>query len=328
MRRVAAAIALVAVAFAASAVLIRLGWRRDAIPPPPVREMGPVRVVASKRSTLGALPAVPQPDASSAVRIVCGCDSATAGRYLARASALRSISRRRDLSPGDVAALMGYLVATNDTMGASRTAGLKNDVLNLLRNQDEVPRDLAQVLVEMIECGEYDATITDYCIQHLGAMWRDFAGEGEKAQVRAALVAAASRRDLAYAGTALFALADEPGPSQFARGRLRALTVSLLRDESANELARISAIQLAGRSGYKEALPSVRRILSASRPPTVLAMASVGALGSLGGPEDVPLLEELRDSGGVRLRPAVESALARTGKRLAEGGVSDAAARD
>jgi len=48
-------------------------------------------------------------EASAAVAIVCGADSATADRYEARNDALRSIARRRDLPEGDVVALMDYL---------------------------------------------------------------------------------------------------------------------------------------------------------------------------------------------------------------------------
>ena len=73
--------------------------------------------------------------ASRAVAIVCGMDEATADRYEARNDALRSVARRMDLAKGDVDALMAYLRSQDDSMRVERVAALKNDVMNLLRNQ-------------------------------------------------------------------------------------------------------------------------------------------------------------------------------------------------
>ena len=55
-------------------------------------------------------------EASTAVAIVCGADSATADRYEARNDALRSIARRRDMSEKDVAALIAYLRTADNAM--------------------------------------------------------------------------------------------------------------------------------------------------------------------------------------------------------------------
>ena len=80
--------------------------------------------------------------ASRAVAIVCGEDAATAGRYVARNDALRSIARWRDLEKGDVDALLAYLRSQDDSMRVERVAALKNDIMNLLRNQDPPPKEL------------------------------------------------------------------------------------------------------------------------------------------------------------------------------------------
>src|SRR5574344_504698 len=82
--------------------------------------------------------------ASAAVAIVCGADSATADRYEARNDALRSIARRRDLAKGDVDALLAYLRRADDAMRVERVAALKNDVMNLLRNQEPPVEGLAE----------------------------------------------------------------------------------------------------------------------------------------------------------------------------------------
>ena len=73
---------------------------------------------------------------TAAVGIVCGRDKATADRYEARNDALRSIARKRDLEKDDVAALLAYLCKADNAMRVERVAALKNDVMNLLRNQE------------------------------------------------------------------------------------------------------------------------------------------------------------------------------------------------
>ena len=119
--------------------------RRQHVPPPEVpvaQKPAEVRVKAVERKAEpmdnGEVAA-----ASGAVAIVCGEDAATAGRYEARNDALRSIARRRDLLEDDVAALMAYLRRADDAMRVERVAALKNDVMNLLRNQGQKGQSLS-----------------------------------------------------------------------------------------------------------------------------------------------------------------------------------------
>ena len=86
-------------------------------------------------------------EASSAVAIVCGADPTTADRYEARNDALRSIARRRNLPKNDVDALLVYLRKADSAMRPERVAALKNDVMNLLRNQEPPPKGLAETLI-------------------------------------------------------------------------------------------------------------------------------------------------------------------------------------
>ena len=125
--------------------------RRQPLPPPDVpvaASPAEVRVKAVERNPAVAAAA---PDASRAVAIVCGADEATADRYEARNDALRSIARRRDLAKGDVDALLGYLRRADDAMRVERVAALKNDVMNLLRNQEPPVEGLAETLMAMID---------------------------------------------------------------------------------------------------------------------------------------------------------------------------------
>ena len=137
---------------AAVGVVVASRNHRQPAPPPDVpvaASPAEVRVKAVERK--------PEPmdhevvEVSTAVAIVCGMDEATADRYEARNDALRSIARRRDLAKGDVDALLGYLRSADDAMRVERVAALKNDVMNLLRNQEPPVEGLAETLIAMIE---------------------------------------------------------------------------------------------------------------------------------------------------------------------------------
>src|SRR5574344_1706081 len=138
--------------------------RRQPLPPPDVSvaaSPAEVRVKAVERK--------PEPtdheviEASAAVAIVCGADSATADRYEARNDALRSIARRRDLLEDDVAALMAYLRRADDAMRIERVAALKNDVMNLLRNQEPPVEGLAEMLIAMIGDQKGQSILIQHC---------------------------------------------------------------------------------------------------------------------------------------------------------------------
>ena len=245
--------------------------------------------------------------------MVCG-ECAIADRYDVRNDALRSIARRRDLPEDDVAALMDYVASTNFAMRVEREAALKNDVLNLLRDQKHQPEGLADLLLDMVASRQYAPVIIDYCIQHLGAMAGSISDDQMKARIRETFVTSAKDIGEAYSGTALYSLAEMQNKSKSGSDELRRLTVAAC-GESANPIARISAIQLAGERGYREVLPTLRDVLAGGRRDAVLDMAVVGSIGLMGDANDVHLLGSFCSRGGRRLKPAVDSALLRIKER-------------
>ena len=252
--------------------------------------------------------------ASYAIDILCGANGATDNRYEARNDALLSIARRRDLTEEDVTALMEYVAATDCVMRVEREAALKNDVLNLLRNQKHQPEGLADLLLDMVASKQYAPVVVDYCIQHLGAMVGSVSDDPTKARIRETLVAAAEDIGETYSGTALYSLAEMPNKSKSESDELRRLTVAAC-GESANPIARISAIQLAGERGCRETLPMLRGILAGTRRDAVLDMAVVGSVGLMGDANDVQLLESFRARGGRRLNAAIDAAVRRIKER-------------
>lgn len=299
---------------AAVGVVVASRNHRQPAPPPdvPVAALpAEVRVKAVERK--------PEPtdheviEASAAVAIVCGADSATADRYEARNDALRSIARRRDLPEKDVAALIAYLRTADNAMRIERVAALKNDVMNLLRNQDPPPKDLAGTLIGIFEGGKHPPVVIDYCIQHLGAMLDELDEKG-RLRVRAVLAKAAKRTKQPYAGTALYSLAEDARATPAQDKELKGLALALCKPE-ANHAARIAAIQLAGERGFADALPVLRETLSAPSRDAVLDIAAIGSVGLLGSAVDIPLVESVAASGGRRYAVAANAAIGRIKNR-------------
>ena len=280
-----------------------------------------VRVKAVERNPAVAAAA---PDASRAVATVCGADEATADRYEARNDALRSIARRRDLPKADVDALMAYLRSRDNAMRVERVAALKNDVMNLLRDQEPPVEGLAETLMGMLEGNSparssptrpHPPAVLDYCVQHLGAMVNGL-DDAPRRRVRGVLVKAARQTKLPYAGTALYSLAEDRRATPAQESELKRLTLALCRPE-ADGVARVAAIQLAGQRGYGEALPLLREALSGQRRDAVLDMVSIGTLGLLGDESDIPLLESVLQRNRRRYEAASNAAVKRISARKA-----------
>ena len=247
------------------------------------------------------------PTVSDAVAIVCGMDEATADRYEARNDALRSIVRRRNLPEKDVAALMAYLRRADDAMRVERVAALKNDVMNLLRNQEPPVEGLAETLIAMIEGKKHPPAVLDYCIQHLGAVVNEL-DDAKRSRVREVLVGAAREKTKPYAGTALYSLAEDKRATAAQEGELKRLMLDLCKP-GVNNVARIAAVQLAGQRGYVEALPILRDTLSGEKRDAVLDTVCIGSIGLLGTADDIALIERFK--GDARRSAAVEAAIKR-----------------
>ena len=222
-------------------------------------------------------------------------------------------------------------------MRVERVAALKNDVMNLLRNQDPPPKGLAETLIAMIEgrpvagfgrpgragvpppAADGDGTpslpgntlhppiVIDYCIQHLGAMMNELDDE-RMARVRGVLVRAACEKTKPYSGTALYSLAEDKRATREQEGELKRLTLALCKP-GINNIARIAAIQLAGERGYAEALPVLRDTLSGEKRDAVLDTVCIGSIGLLGNADDIALLERFK--GDARRSAAVDAAIKR-----------------
>ena len=157
-------IVCVVVVFSAASLFVTLlgNRRRSSLLPevPIVASSAEVCVKAVERNSAANV-ATAAPDSSRVVAIICGKDSATADRYEARNDALRSIARRRNLPKNDIDALLVYLRKADNAMRPERVAALKNDVMNLLRNQELPSKGLSETLIAMFKSGKHPPAVLD-----------------------------------------------------------------------------------------------------------------------------------------------------------------------
>lgn len=284
------------------------------LPPTNTLQVSAIRTKKSTRLISEIEPVRTNWPSAAWVRTIVGLDAQTANSYESRARAVQQLSN--NLMENDVWHLLRFVVATNDCLSVEHVAALKSDVLNMLRDQDVPSAWLIPVLCDMFYSNEYPHVILDYCIQHLGAMQNSCEDPSELQQIRTCLRRAATG-SAAYAGTALYALADDRRASTLDLDFLRQRTLEIIKDEHVDPLTRISAIQLAGQKHYWETLADLREILKKNKQDVVLQMVAIGSIGFLGTETDLQSLRMMMKPGDYnpRLRYALESAIMRISKR-------------
>jgi hypothetical protein len=231
------------------------------------------------------------------------------GTYAERGAAVRDLGTR--LSPFEVEALYRFLLAAAPDTEQERVLdrAVKNDVLNLLRNQDDAPEDLTEVMMALFGDSDQDAAVRDYALQQMG-VWHEHASDEEKKTILSAFEAALDERDTSLAGTALIGLhhltagtGDETSASHVAEAAL-----AIVQDDNADDLARVTALNLATGSDSARTRDSAAEWAMDPDAGYPLRLASIAALGSDGSPEAIRVLERVEAQGDPHLRPALETA--------------------
>ena len=240
-------------------------------------------------------------------RLAAFLDAAT---HAQRLHAVRALPN--DLSFREQTFLRDFVATPN---GRSGEAGLKNEVLNLLRRQQTAPPELAWTLISVFRDQEQSEVLRDYALQHLIAWYPH-----DRETVRQALVSALGETGSSIAGTALLGLhrlahADTPITSELAASA----ALALVHDPDAGELALIAALRVCGAQGAAAALPLTRRLVFIGATDSI-RMAAIATLGDLGGREDEQILAAIAAGEETRLVPAAQRALQQLRDRLASRG--------
>ena len=304
--------------------------------PAPAVPLHPVPANAPKMKTVKAVAASPSrvpstalaPSWSAAQKIV---DQRVSS--MERQQAIRSLAGH--MTDLDWEVLEPFLLQADGQDKVQTGQVLKNQLMDVLCAMNPPPPGLGDDLVKIYRDRAQDGVIRDYAVQHLSAYYGQISPQPNSAPaqqsvpttglfaprqvspnsvpaqqaVQAALWEAVQEPGGSIGGTALLALERLSREyAGFDQDKIAATALQMASDSNAGELTHITALQVCAHLGTADALPV---ILSAARNGESISvkMSAIGALGSLGGSEQVPFLNEVLAGTEDRLKPAAQHAL-------------------
>lgn len=172
----------------------------------------------------------------------------------------------------------------------AQMASDKNQVMDELLNQPEIPADYGMQMVALFRDREQDVVTRDFAVQHIGLYAQALNRRGkynpespESASLRRALDEAASETKTIIAAAAFRALADMAAfdPNVDVR-RLDARLASCAADATASPAARVMAVQLCGERRIASARPTLAALAAARAAPEPLRRSALHVIKVLG----------------------------------------------
>ncbi len=226
---------------------------------------------------------------------------ANSGPFKKRILALNDLPD--DLSQRDCQVLLDYLHAGENT---SREYGIKNDIMNKLRDQKELHPELLNTLLRLAEDPRENIVVRSYAVQHLRPLF-EVTKDARIKQIYEQLLQEKSE----VSGCALLALRYLSGvyPAEFSGEAIAAQSMALAATPEAQLGARVSAVQTAASLGYGD-LSLLRSLAWEEDTSLALRIAAIAALGQLADHDSKAWLEETSSRKGP-LRQAAQTALRR-----------------
>ncbi|MFZ4396838.1 MAG: hypothetical protein ACOYOU_14580 [Kiritimatiellia bacterium] len=307
------------------------------IPVIPVSAPSPLSVKPDRTNRTNGAVSAPAPEdiirenshpfnVSKPVATILGLDN-TKKDYKSRVKALRELTR--DLPENDKLALLRFLDAKSGAQKDMRPLefnGLKNDVLDVLLRQNQVPSGIAKQLVSMYRDAAHDDVWRDYCVQYMSACYEATKPTGvasnapdmTRKEIETAYWDAAKETDKTIAGTSLLALEQLSRTyPEFDRAKVSNAALEAVANDRCAEAPRITALRICALTGAKDVLPSAR-ILAQTGETIPLRMAAVATVGDLGSQADVELLKSMAADSEKRISNIASSAVTRLTLRLAK----------
>ena len=184
--------------------------------------------------------------------------------------------------------------AVIDEQGTSdipRLASDKNQIMDALLNQPQIPPDYGGSMVALVRDQSQDVLTRDFAVQHIGLYAQTLERRGEYAsdsadarECRAALFEAAGETRTIVAAAAFRALADmSKFDSRIDASRLDSLLANCAADPSSAPAARAMAVQLCGERRVNAARPALEAICADSSSPEILRRSASRSLAAISG---------------------------------------------
>ena len=170
-----------------------------------------------------------------------------------------------------------------------RMASDKNQLMDALLNQPEIPADYGETMVSLCRDRSQDVLTRDFAVQHIGLYAQALSRHGaynpksaEAMSLRGALFDAAGETRTIVAAAAFRALADMAAfDPQIDIRRLDSMLAGCADDHSAAPAARSMAVQICGESRVNSARHALERILASPDSPEILRRSASRALALL-----------------------------------------------
>ena len=180
----------------------------------------------------------------------------------------------------------------------SQAASDKNQVMDELLNQDQIPADYGTQMVALFRDPGQDLLTRDFAVQHIGLYAQALRRRGiydpasvEARTLRMALDEAASDTKTIIAAAAFRALADVAAFDPHVDGRrLDARIAACAGDDSAAPAARVMAVHLCGERRVVSARATLASLADAQSTPTPLRLAARASLRMLSSARDGNIL--------------------------------------
>lgn len=256
------------------------------------------------------------------IRVIGGLEP---GRnYQKRVMAVQSLGR--NLTTNEIAGIYVFLESRyedyKNELEPLEFESIRNDTLDALLRQKELPSDLGKKILKMYRDTGQDEVWRDYCVQHFKPyseakwkVWTQAKHDPEWAEMTNAYWEATRETGSTIAGTALIGMGlvaeKYPGLAQEEVGK-RALELAM--DDTCGEASRITALRICGQMGQKEVMPKAR-VLAQTGESVMLRMAAIATIGDLGEKGDVELVQSLAGTSEDRIKFVAKAALQRLIKR-------------
>jgi hypothetical protein len=285
---------------------------------PPVAKTFPANVTSASQSTVSASQTQKQPHTLAQIVANGQAD------YRQRKEAIQKLAAGK-LSDADRETLYNFLREHSAADDGQLGQVLKNQLLDVLCAMQPPPQGLGELLAQIYQDQSQDVVLRDYAVQHMVAYYQQMsAATGVADQTRSdelklmqqTLWAALNNTGSSIAGTALLGLnrlsqEDYPG---FDQNKIadKALDLASQNDE---ELTRITAIQVCASLNVRLALPIVLGAAQAGETASV-EISAIGALGSLGGNDQIQFLNSVLQGKDDRLKVPAQQALNQIQQRM------------
>jgi len=230
-----------------------------------------------------------------------------------------------NFTDADRQALYTFLLQQSPLDGNQSGHVLKNMLMDGLCALNPPPAGLGDVLTGVYQDKNQNVVLRDYAVQHMVSFYKQMeklpddgqpARQNDLSKIQGTLWEALNETDSSIAGTALLGLEQlSEEQSGFDRNRITKTALQLADDNGSGELTRITAFQVCARLHVSDALPLLEQAASQGQS-VPLRISAIGALGTMGDSQAVPLLNSLLNGPEERLKLPAQQALNQIKNRL------------